>query len=360
LLILPSLRAALGGLVVAALVIGCTTTPGGPTTTPGSSVSQSPGGTPSVSDGATLTIYSGRAEELVGPLIEQFEQATGITTEVRYGDTAELAVLLTEEGGNTPADVFFAQDAGALGAVSEAAMLAALPEGVVGLVPEALRSPAGEWVGVSGRARVIAYDSADLTDADLPQSIDELTDAEWRGRIGWAPTNGSFQSFVTAMRVMRGEDATREWLEALIANEPVRYEGNSPIVQAIHDGEIDLGLVNHYYALRQIAEQGEEFTTRNHFLSADDPGALVNVAGAGILEASDNKDAALSFVEFLLGAEAQAYFATETFEYPLIEGVEPPAGAPPLSELATPDIDLSDLADLEGTLQLLNEVGALP
>jgi iron(III) transport system substrate-binding protein len=357
---LPSLRNAIGGVLVSALIVACSTAPSDPTGTPGGTPTPTGGATASPTSTGTLTIYSGRSEELIAPLIERFEQATGINADVRYGDTAELAVLLTEEGGNTPADVYFAQDAGALGAVSEAGMLAALPEDVLGLVPAAFRSPAAEWVGISGRARVIAYDSAELAEADLPQSIDHLTNEEWRGRIGWAPTNGSFQSFITAMRVMRGDDATRAWLEGVIANEPVRYDGNSPIVQAIHDGEIDLGLVNHYYALRQIAEQGEQFTTRNHFLSGDDPGALVNVAGAGVLEASDNKDNALAFLEFLLDAEAQAYFASETFEYPLVEGAAPPVGAPPLSELATPDIDLSDLSDLQGTLELLHEVGALP
>jgi iron(III) transport system substrate-binding protein len=342
-------------LLAAMLLSACTAA------TPSPTPSSTPGTpTASPSAGGSITVYSGRSEELVAPLIEQFETATGINVEVRYGDTAELAVLLTEESTHTPADVYFAQDAGALGAVAQADMLAPLPAEILARVPEALRSPDGEWVGVSGRARVVAYDSRELAEADLPQSIDELTDPAWRGRIGWAPTNGSFQAFVTVFRLMRGEDAARAWLEGIVANEPVTYEGNTPIVQAIADGEIDVGLVNHYYALRQRAEQGSTFPTLNHYLGADDPGALVNVAGAGVLAASDNAAAAQRFVDYLLGADAQAYFAEETFEYPLVEGVAPPAGAPPLAELATPDIDLSDLSDLQGTLELLTEVGALP
>jgi iron(III) transport system substrate-binding protein len=310
--------------------------------------------------GGSITVYSGRSEQLVGPLVEQFRTATGITVNVRYADTAELAILLIEEGANSPADVFFAQDAGALGAVAQENMLAELPAGLLGAVPEAFRSPAGEWVGISGRARVIAYDSAGLGEADLPGSIDELTGEEWRGRIGWAPTNGSFQSFVTALRQLRGEDGARAWLSAMLANDPVRYEGNSPIVQAIADGEIDLGLVNHYYALRQRAEQGDEFPVGNHFLPANDPGALVNVAGAGLLATSRNESAALRFIEYLLAADAQRYFAEQTFEYPLVAGVDQPAGTPALADVGHPDIDLSDLADLEGSLALLNEVGVLP
>jgi iron(III) transport system substrate-binding protein len=315
--------------------------------------------TPGATVGGTITVYSGRSEELVGPLLERFRDETGVTVQVRYGDTAELAVLLTEEGAASHADVYFAQDGGALGAVAQAGLLANLPASILERVPAAFRSPAGEWVGISGRARVVAYDTSDLGAADLPQSIDELTDEQWRGRIGWAPTNGSFQAFVTALRLMRGDDGARAWLQAMLANEPVRYDGNSQIVQAIADGEIDLGLVNHYYALRQIAEQGEGFPVRNHFLAADDQGSLINIAGAGMLASSDNPAAAQRLIEWLLGEGAQAYFAQSTFEYPLVEGVNGPPQVPPLAELQHPDIDLSDLSDLEGTLDLLREVGVL-
>jgi iron(III) transport system substrate-binding protein len=309
---------------------------------------------------SSITIYSGRSEELVGPLIERFESETGISAEVRYGDTAELAATILEEGANTPADVFFAQDAGALGAVAQADLFEALPAEVLDRVPAALRSPDGEWVGVSGRARVVVYDSRELTQADLPTSIDGFTDPEWSGRLGWAPTNGSFQAFVTALRMLEGEDAARAWLEGIVANEPRSYEGNTQVVQAVADGEIDAGFVNHYYLLRFLEEQGESFPARNHFMPGGDPGSLVNVAGAGILAASDADASARRLVEFLLSDESQAYFAQETFEYPLIAGADGPAGMPSLDQIQTPDIDLSDLADLQGTLRLLSETGALP
>jgi iron(III) transport system substrate-binding protein len=315
---------------------------------------------PSAPVATALTVYSGRSESLVAPLIEQFQNGTGITVNVRYGDTAELAILLVEEGGSSPADVFFAQDGGALGAVADEGMLAELPSELLDQVPAAFRSPAGEWLGISGRARVIAYDSRDLAEADLPLSIDELTEEEWRGRVGWAPTNGSFQAFVTALRELRGDDGARQWLEAMLANDPVRYDGNSPIVQAIADGEVDLGLVNHYYALRQRAEQGTDFPVVNHFLPGDDPGSLINVAGVGMLGTSQNQPAAERFIDFLLSADGQGYFAQETYEYPLVEGVAGPEGVPTLAELQHPDIDLSNLADLQGTLELLTDVGILP
>ncbi|MEJ7803848.1 MAG: iron ABC transporter substrate-binding protein [Candidatus Limnocylindria bacterium] len=309
-------------------------------------------------EAGTVTIYSGRSEELVGPLLIDFTEATGIEVEARYGDTAEMANLILTEGENSPADVFFAQDAGALGAVAEKALLAPLPEEILGAVDERFKSPTGEWVGVSGRARVVVYNTDTLSETDLPDSIFGFTDPAWSGRIGWAPTNGSFQSFVTALREIEGEDRAREWLEGIQANEPSVYEGNNPALDAVIAGEVDVAFINHYYLMQRLVEDPDA-AAANYFLTDGDPGALVNVAGAGILNTAENDEAAREFVEFLLSEQAQEYFATETKEYPLIEGVEPDAEMPPLGEIGTPEIDLSDLSDLEGTLELLQEVGIL-
>jgi iron(III) transport system substrate-binding protein len=334
-----------------ALSIGlaaCATTTGG---------SPEPGSSEGIA-GGTVTVYSGRSEELVGPLLEQFTMATGIEVEARYGDTAEMANLILTEGENSPADVFFAQDAGALGAVADEGLLVALPEETLGQVAERFRSSEGEWVGVSGRARVVVYNTEALTEADLPDSIFGFTSPEWAGRIGWAPTNGSFQSFVTALRVLEGEERAREWLEGIEANDPSVYEGNAPALDAVIAGEIDVALINHYYLMQRLAEE-PDVAAANYFLTGGDPGALVNVAGAGILTTAPNADAAQELVTYLLSPEAQEYFAAETKEYPLIEGVEPDAALPALVEIDTPDIDLSDLSDLEGTLELLQEAGIL-
>ncbi|HWP62089.1 MAG TPA: iron ABC transporter substrate-binding protein [Candidatus Binatia bacterium] len=314
---------------------------------------------PTPTPGGRLVVYSGRSEELVGPLIEQFEKETGIEVEVRYAGTSELAATLLEEGANSPADVFFAQDAGALGAVAKAGLSATLPAEILDRVDPRFRSPQGTWVGVSGRVRVAVYDSRELGPEDLPSSVLGFTDPAWKGRIGWAPTNASFHSFVTALRVLRGEEAARSWLEGMLANEPRAYEGNSQALQAVAAGEIDVALVNHYYLMRQLAEAGSDYPVRNHFFGAGDPGSLVNVAGAALLTTSKNRPAAEAFVAFLVGAEAQRYFAEKTFEYPLVPDVPAPAGLPALADLEAPAIDLSDLADLEGTLELLREVGVL-
>lgn len=308
----------------------------------------------------TLTLYSGRSEELVGPLIDQFTEDTGIQVDVRYGDTAEVAATILEEGNNSPADVFFAQDAGALGALDQEGRLADLPQDVLDLAPQRYRSPDGKWVGVSGRARVLVYNTGVLSESDLPASVYDLTADEWDGRLGWAPTNGSFQAFVTAMRVIDGDEATLQWLRDMKDNGIRDYPNNTAIVEAAGRGEIDAGLVNHYYLFRFLEEQGEGFAARNHYFEAGDPGVLVNVAGAAVINTSDDPDLAERFIEYLLSEEAQRYFAGETYEYPLIDGVEIHPELVPLSELDPPDIDLSDISDLEGTLELLREAGVLP
>ena len=268
------LRRLLPLAVVAAIAAACSTP-----ATASPSASQ-----PDASEPAegTIVVYSGRSEELVGPLFEQFTEDTGIEVEARYGDSAEMASLILTEGENSPADVFFTQDAGALGAVAEEGLLTTLGEDLLGRVDERFRSASGEWVGVSGRARVVAYNTEALTEADLPDSILDFTDPEWAGRIGWAPTNGSFQAFVTALRVIEGEDAAREWLEGIQANDPMVYDGNAAALEAVAAGEVDVAFINHYYLHQRLAEEPDS-AAANHFLTDGDPGALVNVAGAGIL-----------------------------------------------------------------------------
>ena len=193
-----------------------------------------------IEDAGPLTVYSGRSESLVGPVLEAFTDETGVEVEVKYADTAELAALLLEEGTRSPADVFFAQDAGALGAVAAAGLLEPVPGDVLARVPAAFRDPDGRWVGVSGRARTVAYTTAEPV--ELPASILDFTDPEWSGRIGWAPANGSFQSFVTALRATEGDEAARAWLEGILANDAVDYPSNTAAVEGVAAGEVDVAL----------------------------------------------------------------------------------------------------------------------
>jgi iron(III) transport system substrate-binding protein len=278
---------------------------------------------------------------------------------VRYGDSAELAATIAEEGENSPADVFFAQDPGSLGSVES--QLSVLPDEILQRVDERFRDAEGRWTGTSGRSRVLVYNTEALTEDEVPDSVFELIDPKWEGRIGIAPTNASFQAFVTAMRLSEGDEATREWLEELAELDPKIYESNTPIVEAAAAGEVDLGLVNHYYLYLVRAEQPDA-PIANHFLAAGDPGALVSVAGAAVLSSSDQADDAGSFVAFLLSNEGQRFYVEEAeeAEYPLVEGIEAREGLPPLAELEGPDVDLTSFgAEHEATVELLRETGYL-
>lgn len=309
--------------------------------------------------GGTITVYSGRTETLVNPVIQRFQTATGVEVKVRYGDTAELAAAILEEGKNSPADVYFAQDAGALGALAIKGSFRQLPEAILNRVDDRFRSPWGQWVGISGRARVIVYNTGLLREQDLPDSLLGFTDPRWKGKIGWAPTNGSFQAFVSALRLTEGHEGARRWLEAIKANNPKAYRNNTSIVQAVSTGEVEVGFPNHYYLYSFLKEQGPAFPVRNYHPRAGGAGAMVNVAGAATLTTSKNPLAAEQFIGYLLSQEAQQYFADETFEYPLVAGVKTAEGLVPLAQINHPRIDLGSLADLEGTLKLLREVGIL-
>ncbi|MCP9485082.1 MAG: iron ABC transporter substrate-binding protein [Gaiellaceae bacterium MAG52_C11] len=311
------------------------------------------------SEATTLTIYSGREERLVKPLFEQFTKQTGIELQVRYGSSSEMAATILEEGRNSRADVFFSQEAGLLGFVAREGLLKVLPASTLARVPARFRAPGKRWVGTSGRARVIAYNTSELTRAQVPKTIWELTKPQWKGKIGLPPTNASFQAFVAVMRITSGEDRTRDWLLGLKANDVRFYGNNTQVVQAVGRGEVQLGLVNHYY-LHNIRVQTPTIPVENAFLGKGDPGALVNCAGVGIVSSTKNSAAAQRFVDFLLSPFAQRFIARGpgAAEYPLVRGVRPRPGLPPLGEIKGPEINLGRLGrDLPPAIRLLNEVG---
>ncbi|MGA1704243.1 MAG: iron ABC transporter substrate-binding protein [Ilumatobacteraceae bacterium] len=306
-----------------------------------------------------VTLYSGRGEDLVQPVVDSCAASTGLDIEVRYGDSAEMLLLIQEEGDNSPADVYFSQGAGFLGLLSADGGLLPLDESVLSRVgDDNLVSPNRDWVGITGRARTVAYNSDRLSADDLPASFADFTDPAWAGRIGWAPTNASFQDHVTALRTLLGEDGARTWLEGIMANDPIAYGGNTQVLEAVAAGEVEVGFVNHYYLYRFLAED-PDFPVANRFYTDGDPGALVNVAGAGVLATADDPDAASALVNCLLSNASQRYFAEANFELPVVDSVEPWSDLPRLDTLTLPAFDLNRLADLQGTVDLLIEVGAL-
>lgn len=304
----------------------------------------------------TLVLYSGRNESFVQPVIDSFTEETGIEVEVRYGGTGDLATTIATEGESSPADVFWAQDPAFIGGLAQEGALTALPEDILSLVPERFSDSEGHWVGITGRARVLVHNTDLVPPGELPADIWELTEPQWNGRLGVAPTNGSFVAFVTGMILAEGEERTAEWLEGIAANDPVIFDGNGPIVDAVVAGDLDAGLVNHYYLLQRIAELGE-VPAANHFFEDGDPGGLVMAAGAGILASSDQPEAGADLIHHLLSEESQSHFLG-LFEYPLVEGIGTPEGQLPLEELPTLDIALTDTADtLEPALNLIAESG---
>ncbi len=303
-----------------------------------------------------LVLYSGRNENFVQPVIEEFAAETGIEVDVRYAGTGELATTILAEGADSPADVFWAQDPAFIGGLAKEGLLAELPSDITGLVADRFRDGEDRWVGITGRSRVFVYNTDLVGEGELPETVWDLVEPEWNGRFGVAPTNGSFVAFITGMLLAEGEETTRAWLEGIAANDPLIFEGNGPIVDATVAGDLAGGLVNHYYLLQRVAELGE-VPAVNHYFPDDDPGSMVMATGAGILASSDQPEAAADLIRHLLSVESQTHFLG-LFEYPLIEGVGTPEGQPSLDDLSVFDISLTDTADtLEPALSLISESG---
>jgi iron(III) transport system substrate-binding protein len=309
-------------------------------------------------DEEALVVYSGRNEELVGPLLETYREQSGAELSVRYGSTSAITAQLLAEGDQSPADVVLLQDAGALGALGDADCLADLPDELTSRTLAEYADEDGRWVPLTGRARVVAYNPDLIVEADLPADTADLVDPRYAGQIGIAPGNASFQAFVTVLRVLEGEEAAEQFVQALVDNDVQTFESNGAILDAVDAGQLPMGLINHYYWFEKAAEVGaENVRAQLAYLRDAGAGSLVNVSGSGVVSSTDRPEDATAMVDFLLSEEAQTYFAEQTFEYPMIEAVPAEEQLPALEELQAPDIDLDDMASLSATLDLLNRVG---
>ena len=305
-----------------------------------------------------LILYSGRSESLVAPIIAKFEADTGITVKAKFAKSGVIAATILEEGGNTFADVFYSQDPGSLGLVQD--MLQPLPNGIFAGFDEWTYPADKTWAGITARTRNVVYNTDAVDPKDLPDDMWGYHDAKYKGKIGWAPTNSSFQTMVLAMINEWGEDKTAEWLRGIQANDPGVYPKNTPIVAAAAAGEVEVGFVNHYYLHRFIAEEGLGFKARGYHPRDGGPGALAMVSGAGVLETATNVDEAHEFINYLQKESSQEWFVENTYEYPLLPGVEPDPNARPWSEIKV-TIDRPDqLGDLSRAVALLQQEGILP
>lgn len=320
---------------------------------------ESSGGGPDEPETEGITLYSGRIPAAIGGAVDGHEAEVDRDVQVRYADTADLAATLVEEGDASPADVFFAQEPGAIGAVADEGLLAPLPADVLRLVPARYRDPEGRWVGVTGRARVVAYNREAVERAELPASPFGFTAPAWKGRVGWSPASSSMQEYVTALRERYGDERTREWLEAMVANDAKDFPNNVAIRDAIAAGEIDAGLINHYYVAQAVAAEGEDYPVGVYFPPGG-LGSLLLLTSVGVLESSDRREEAVDFVRSLLGRSSQGFLTTSSKEYPLARGAEPdPSLSVPLASIPTTGTDLVHLEQLQATIELMQEAGAL-
>jgi iron(III) transport system substrate-binding protein len=308
-------------------------------------------------DSDRLVVYSGRTSNLIGPLLEDFSEESGVAIDVRYGDSADLALLIDEEGDRSTADVFISQSPGAVGFLDAAERLTPLPDDVVDQVPEGDAAADAGWVGLSGRVRTLVYNTEMVDPADLPDSVLDLTGEEFAGRVALAPTNGSFQDFVTVLRQELGDDEARAWLDGMAAGDPPTFDNNTAIVEAVARGEVPMGLVNHYYAFR-AKDEDPDLPIENYYFPDGDYGSTLLVTAASVVDTTNLGDDAEALIEFLLSTEAQEYFSNETFEFPLAGGAEPNEVLPPFDEINKTRVDLGALGGgLEATTEMIDESG---
>ena len=310
-------------------------------------------------DADTLTVYSAQHETLVRTMLEDFTAETGIQLEFREGNDAELANQILQEGDASPADVFLTENSPAIDVLDREGLLAPLEQATLDQVGPQFRPSAGTWTGFAARSTVLVYNPAQLPESELPASIMDLADPAWEGRIGIAAGGADFQAIVSAVLALRGEDETRAWLEGLERNADV-YQSNTAVMVAADEGEIDAGIMYHYYWYRDQAENGlQGDDAKLHFFGNGDPGAFLSVSGAGVLASSDQQDQAQQLVQYLTSPEAQQRLAeSSALEYAVGTGVASAEALPPLDTLGAPDVDPGGL-DQERVTELMQEVGLL-
>ncbi|MGY1640942.1 iron ABC transporter substrate-binding protein [Geodermatophilus sp. SYSU D00703] len=316
-------------------------------------------GSESGSGGDVLTVYSAQHESLVRTMLEDFTAETGVELEFRDANDAELANQIVQEGDASPADVFLTENSPSIDILDREGLLAPLDQSTLDQVGEQFRPSSGNWTGFAARSTVLVYNPAQLPEAELPASILDLANPEWQGRIGIAAGGPDFQAIVSAVLALRGEEATRAWLEGLERNAAV-YQSNTAVMVAADEGEIDAGVMYHYYWYRDQAEnalKGDDAAL--HYFRNQDPGAFLSVSGAGVLASSDQQEEAQQLVAYLTSPAAQQRLAeSSALEYAVADGVASAEALPPLADLQVPDVDPGSL-DQQRVTELMQEVGLL-
>ncbi|KRC52724.1 MULTISPECIES: iron ABC transporter substrate-binding protein [unclassified Nocardioides] len=310
-------------------------------------------------DEPKLVIYNAQHEQLLKELAPEFTKETGIEVELRNGKDLELSNQLVQEGKASPADVFLTENSPAMSQVEAAGLFSKLPSDILDVIPAQYRPRSGLWTGFVARSTTLVYNTDQVEESDLPASILDLAKPEWKGRISFSPTGADFQAIVAGMLDLEGEQTTKAWLEGIKANGKV-YDGNNLVLEAVNSGEVEVGIVYHYYWERDHKESGDVSDhSSQYYFGNQDPGAFVSVSGAGVLASSDMKTEAEKFVEFLVNEKGQQVLADSyALEYPLNPAVQLEGVAKPFDELQPPDVNVSDL-DAKKVVDLMTEVGFL-
>jgi iron(III) transport system substrate-binding protein len=335
--------AMLASLVATVLVVaGC-----------GSGSSDSGAGTP------TLTVYNAQHESLTPAWADAITQESGIKVVLRNGDDFEMANQLKQEGKASSADVFLTENSPAMTVVENAGLFSDVDKATMAQVPEQYRPSTGKWVGIAARSTVFVYNTAKLTEAQLPKSIMDLAEEKWKGRWGASPSGADFQAIVSAMLDLKGADATQSWLDAMKTNVQA-YKGNSAVMKAVNAGQLDGGVIYHYYwAGDQSKTKENSNNTKLHYFGNQDPGAFVSLSGGGVLASSKHADAAQQFLKFVTGKAGQRVLQNgSSFEYPVGSGVAANPALKPLAELQAPAIDEAKLNGPQ-VVEMMTKAGIL-
>ena len=306
-----------------------------------------------------IVVYNAQHENLVKSWVDGFTKETGIKVTLRNGDDSELGNQLVQEGSASPADVFLTENSPSMVLVDNANLFAPLDADTLKQVPAEYRPAHGRWIGIAARSTVFVYNPAKLSEQQLPKSLMDLAKPEWKGRWAASPSGADFQAIVSAMLALKGEKATLEWLKAMKANF-VAYKGNSTVMKAVNAGQIDGGVIYHYYRFVDQSKTGENSkNTKLYYFKHQDPGAFVSLSGGGVLASSKHKAQAQAFIKYITGKEGQESLRTNNaFEYAVGVNAASNPKLVPLNDLDAPKVEPSTL-NSKKVIELMTQAGLL-
>lgn len=309
----------------------------------------------------TLTLYNGQHKNATAALVKQFEEKTGVKVEMRDGKSNELAHQIAEEGDKSPADVIYTEESSPLIMLANKGLTIKINDDALQSIPAEYRDADGQWVGVLARSRTVVYNPSLIKEEDLPKSVKDLVNDEWKGKVAFVPTSGAFQKQLSAMIKLEGRDAAKAWLEGLKKNGKI-YRKNTVVLDAVERGEIPFGLINNYYWDRQAKEKGKEnMNSRLYYFGTHDLGDMLTIASMAILESGPNHEAAQKFLAFATGQEGQQILTDASAQYALNPAAKTHPDLKPFTELTLPagTLDLGEYGDGQAAVELLQETGLL-